>query len=130
MKAREFVEIVKETIMDTAQKITKYNYYLDYNEKDLDNNNILIEFLEEYIYDNNFLPTRAGDIQLEKSIGGTEGKGSYVQRVFSVYDEKTKEKEYFACEGYYSSWVGVEYDGYDFVKVKPQEEIVINYIPE
>ena len=77
----------------------------------------------------NYLQSKEGSIQLGKAIGGGEGGGDYVQRVFSITND-ADEKEYFAIEGYYSSWMGTDYDGSEFCKVKPQEEIVINYIPE
>lgn len=130
MKAQEFNNIIKETIIDISSIDPKYKHFLDYDMEDLDDNNNIMEFLEEYLFRRNSLNSKKGSIQLEKSIGGGEGGGDYVQRVFSITNNTTNEKEYFAIEGYYSSWMGTDYDGSEFCKVKPQEEIVINYVPE
>lgn len=130
MKAQEFNNIIKETIIDISSIDPKYKHFLDYDMEDLDDNNNIMKFLEEYLFRRNSLNSKKGSIQLEKSIGGGEGGGDYVQRVFSITNNITNEKEYFAIEGYYSSWMGTDYDGSVFCKVKPQEEIVINYVPE
>lgn len=129
MKAQEFKNIVKETIIDISSIDPKYQHFLDYGTEDLDDNNNIVDFLEEYLLVHIFLQSKKGSIQLKKSIGGGEGGGDYVQRVFSITNDND-EKEYFAIEGYYSSWMGTDYDGSEFCKVKPQEEVVINYIPE
>ena len=130
MKAQEFNDIVKESIIDISSLDPKYNHFLDYDMEDLDDKNNMMDFLEEYLFVHNYLQSKKGTIQLVKAIGGGEGGGDYVQRVFSITDDTTNEKEYFAIEGYYSSWMGTDYDCSKFCKVKPQEEVVINYVPE
>lgn len=139
MDVKEFTSLLTQGLIDNINQDEDINLSFKENYTDhdlseyseLNNDGVPMDLVETYLLlQDQTITTDKGVIKLEKSVGGGEGGGDYVQRVFSITNDTTNEKEYFAIEGYYSSWMGTDYDGSEFCKVKPQEEIVINYVPE
>ena len=58
MKAQEFNDIVKESIIDISSLDPKYNHFLDYDMEDLDDKNNMMDFLEEYLFVHNYLQSK------------------------------------------------------------------------
>lgn len=55
--------------------------------------------------------------------GGYEGGGEYVHRVRHFTDHNV----FIKLEGFYSSYNGTDWDGYDYEEVKPVERTVTFY---
>lgn len=54
---------------------------------------------------------------------GSEGSGSEVWIVFNVKDEL------FKMTGFYSSWDGTDWNGYNIFRVEPEEVVMVIYRP-
>lgn len=65
-------------------------------------------------------------VQLVHSLGGGEGDGEYVERVFAIKDEKDEVLHYLRITGYYSSYSGTDWDD-KWVEVEPYEVVVTKY---
>ena len=137
MDVKEFTSLLTQGLIDNINQDEdinlsfKENYtYHDLSEySELNNDGVPMDLVETYLLlQDQTITTDKGVIKLEKSVGGDEGDGSYVQRVLSITNGD--KKEYFACEGYYSSWIGIEWDSFNFVKVKPREKTIVEYLPE
>ena len=144
MDAKEFSELLTRSIF-TLIKEDKFGISIYHSQNDLtyekfieslrtsndtNDDGVPMSLVESYFLlgKNKITTTDNKIINLEESIGGGFDDGSYVQRVFSLTNGDTK--EYFSCEGYYSSWDGIDWEGSHFVKVKPREKTIIEYVPE
>lgn len=63
-----------------------------------------------------------GEIKLVEDIGGYEGAGEYMAKVYHFVEHDV----YLKMEGYYSSWDGSEWES-GFTHVEPKEVMVIQY---
>lgn len=61
------------------------------------------------------------------SIGGNEGGGEHVERVFSVYDKQDKSLKYYKVEGSYASYDGTDMNYRGIKEVFPVEKVVTVY---
>lgn len=66
-----------------------------------------------------FLETLVGNVEEVNSIGGGEGEGDYVERVYHFKDHNV----YIKITGFYSSYNGTDW-GEHFREVKPKEKVV------
>lgn len=63
------------------------------------------------------------------SFGG-EGMGDDYWYVFRIVDKKTDEEKLVKFYGYYDSWSGVNWSGYEPYFVRPAEKVVTVYIAD
>ena len=137
MDAKEFTALLTDVLVKRLREFEEENPDFkakyadagcdigDYN--DLNNDGVPMNLVEDDLADNETISTDKGIIKFEKSVGGYEGGGDYVQYVLSI--TQGDKKEYFACEGRYITWEGTLWEGYNFYKVEPQKEVINNYIP-
>ena len=133
---QEFIKIVKDKNTDDIPYYNGVFLEKDHTDQEileymeLNDDGVPMDMIASYFWfrKNDAITTDKGVIRLEKAIGGDEGEGSYVQRVLSI--TKDDHTDYFACEGYYSSWMGIDWEGFSFTKVAPREKTIIEYLPE
>lgn len=69
------------------------------------------------------------DIEIVKEVGGGEGGGSAVCRVYKVTNKVDDEVHYFQLTGHYESYNGTEWDD-GLAEVFPKQVIVTQYFEE
>lgn len=138
MDVQDFVIVLKDGMINFLDNNKdQFNYLRDndhetaeetLSEMELNRDSIPMDFLSYYLeIDGNFIPTELGDVRMEDFVGGYEGAGEFVRMVLSIEDYSTGEKQYFACDGYYSSWMGTSWEEGNFVKVYPYKKTIIEY---
>ena len=145
MDTKEFTTLITQELLKIIKnKNSSYSYYLynGFDKKDdltdqeildrlvLNADGVPMELMRDYFLygDKKTIYTDKGIIKLEEYIGDEKDIETYVQRVLSITN--SNHTDYFSCEGYYSSWNGIEWEDFHFVKVKPREKTIIEYIPE
>lgn len=68
-------------------------------------------------------------MQLVHSVGGGEGEGESVIRVFEIKSKDTNKVHcYVQINGYYDSWHGIDFEEDSWKFVQPKEKITVEYI--
>lgn len=92
--------------------------------------NEIVFILKDKLKKNNFrnlndifpnIKSKLGDIELVYSyVNNSDGECEFVNH-FITHDV------YISLSGYYSSYDGYDFDGFEYIEVKPKEKIIIVY---
>jgi hypothetical protein len=66
------------------------------------------------------------NLELVHQVGGGEGEGEYVERIFKYVSEEDRSDYFFKFTGYYASYSGTSYDE-GFTQVFPKEKTITVY---
>lgn len=144
MDTKEFTTLLTQELLKIIKnKNSSYSYYLynGFDKKDdltdqeildrlvLNADGVPMELMRDYFLysDKKTIHTDKGTIKLEEYTGDGKYIETYVKRVLSITN--SNHTDYFSCEGYYSSWISIDWKDFHFVKVKPYKKTIIEYSP-